>query len=72
MDELLTVKDVAKKLQCNANFVYELINAGILPYLQFKTKRVRKNALDDFMQKYEGWDISNPMEPKSLKNEVSN
>lgn len=65
-DELLTVQEIADRLKCNKNFVYELMKAGLLPFLSLGRKKVRKSALDEFIRKYEGWDISNPYNPKRI------
>ena len=66
MDELLTITEVSKKLKCNRNYVYSLINAGLLPHLIVGSKKVRKVALDKFLEKYEGWDLSDPNNPVQM------
>lgn len=53
-----TVSQVAKKLHVNKNYVYNLINEGILPVLKFKSYRIRKETLENFLKEYEGKDLS--------------
>ena len=53
----LTVKEVSKELHVNVNYVYRLINAGLLPCLKLGAKKVRVEALKEFLKKYEGQDI---------------
>ena len=66
MDELLTTTEVAKILKCNKNFVGELFKSGLLPYLKLGSRKVRRKALEEFMKKYEGWDLSDPYNPKEI------
>lgn len=63
---LYTVKETASILHCNTEYVYALIRAGILPAIKFKSIRVRKTALHRFLQKYEGCDLSDISNIKSL------
>ena len=67
MDTLLSAKEAAVILNTDVNFVNELIKAGILPYLKLRTRKIRRLALDEFMKKYEGWDISDPSKPIKIE-----
>lgn len=67
MDELLTTSEVAKLLKCNKNFVGTLFKSGLLPYLQLGSRKVRRKALEEFLEKYEGWDLSDPYNPKPIE-----
>jgi len=58
MDELYTVKEVAKILKVNVHKVYELIQIGILPALKLGTLKVRKESLLKFIASYEGMDLT--------------
>jgi hypothetical protein len=53
-------------LKCNKNFAGEILKAGLLPYLQLGSRKVRRNAFEEFLQKYEGWDLSDPYNPKPI------
>ncbi len=57
-DMLFTVSEVAKIIKCNKSVVYNLINKGLLPCLILGHKKVRKVALENFLEKYEGMDLS--------------
>lgn len=60
MDNLLyTVPEVAKILKCDKNYVYNLINRGLLPCLMLKSKKILHSSLMDFINKYNGHDLSN-------------
>ena len=61
MEEILyTVKQVSQLLHTNPAYVYELIRAGILPVLKLGSYKVRRTSLLDFLEKYEGKDLTNP------------
>lgn len=57
---LYTVPEVAELLQCNQNRVHGLRKAGLLPFLKLGQYKCRREALDNFLKKYEGYDISDP------------
>lgn len=59
-DLVYTVKEVSEIIRTNPAYVYELIKAGILPVLKLGSYKVRKLALEDFLEKYEGMDLTNP------------
>lgn len=61
-----TVKEVSRLLHTNPAFVYRIINLGLLPALKLGSIRVRKAALDEFLQRYEGCDLSDPLNIKEL------
>lgn len=63
---LYTVSEVAKLLHTNKSYVYKLINANKLPALKLVSKKVRAEALDTFLRKYEGMDLTNPYDVKSM------
>lgn len=65
-DELLTVLDISKLLKCNRNFASDLLKAGLIPYLQLGSRKVRRKAFNEFLAKYEGWDITDPYHPKEI------
>lgn len=66
MDTLLSAKEASVILNTDVNFVNELIKSGLLPYLKLRTRKIRRLALDEFMKKYEGWDISDPYKPVQI------
>lgn len=57
---LYTVKEVAEILKCNPTRVYELKKAGLLPFLKLGQLKCRREALIAFLEKYEGYDVSDP------------
>lgn len=57
---LYTVPEVAKILKCNAARVYALNKAGLLPFLKLGQLKCRREALEEFLRKYEGYDVSDP------------
>ncbi|MBE5936022.1 MAG: helix-turn-helix domain-containing protein [Lachnospiraceae bacterium] len=67
MQEMLfTVKQVSELLHCNQAYVYELINHKLLPVLKLGSYKVRKSTLEEFLQKYEGYDLTKPDDVKML------
>ena len=63
---LYTVKEVAELLKTNVDYVHKLRKAGILPFLKIGQYKVRKQALDTFLQTYEGQDLTDPFNIKEL------
>lgn len=59
-DKLLyTVKETSLILGVNVHIVYELTKKGILPAMKLGSLKIRKESIDDFLEKYEGMDLSN-------------
>lgn len=63
LPRLLTVPEVAELLGVNQGKVHELRKSGLLPFLKLGTYKCRPEALEEFLAKWEGWDISNPYQP---------
>jgi len=59
-DVLYTVTEVAKLIKSNTNYVYDLIKLGLLPALKLGSFKVRRTALLEFLEKYEGKDLTDP------------
>lgn len=57
---LYTVKEVSEIIHTNPTYVYQLINAKLLPALKLGSYKVRHEALINFLQQYEGQDLTNP------------
>lgn len=57
---LLTIKEVSEVLKTNVTYVHRLRKAGLLPCIKLGTYKVRKEALEAFLQKYEGYDLTVP------------
>ncbi|MCT4686603.1 helix-turn-helix domain-containing protein [Vallitalea sp.] len=71
-DILYTVKEVSQLIHTNPAYVYELIKAGLIPVLKLGSYKVRRTSLIEFLEKYEGFDLTNPQELKKLElNQVS-
>ena len=69
---LYTVKEVSKILKVNVNYVYKLINRQILPALKLGCLKVRKEALENFLAKYEGYDLTDIDNIRKLDNDIDN
>lgn len=68
-DILYTVKEVSELLKTNVDYVHKLRKAGVLPFLKIGSYKVRKSALEAFLEKYEGYDVSDPFNIKPLGND---
>ena len=61
MEKLLyTVPEVAQILRCNPRRVYDLNKAGLLPLLKLGQLKCRRETLIAFLEKYDGYDVSDP------------
>ena len=65
-DVLYTVKEVAELLKTNIDYVHKLRKAGLLPFLKIGQYKVRKQALELFLERYEGKDLTDPFDVKEL------
>ena len=64
--ELLDVTEVAKRLKCNRNKVYDLINSGVLQGLKLGRIKISTIELHDFLVRNAGKDLSDPYNIKPL------
>ena len=63
---LYNVKEVAEILKTNVTYVHKLRKAGLLPFLKLGTYKVRAEALTEFLEKYENYDLTDPDNIKEL------
>ena len=61
---LYTMKEVSEILKTNVTYVHRLRKAGLLPCIKLGTYKVRKEALERFLERYEGYDLT---EPETIK-----
>ncbi len=54
------MKEVSEILKTNVTYVHKLRKTGLLPCLKLGTYKVRQETLDDFLSKYEGYDLTDP------------
>ena len=59
-DMLYTVREVAQILKTNVDYVYKLQKAGLIRFMKLGSLKCRKKALEEFLEKYDGCDISDP------------
>jgi excisionase family DNA binding protein len=65
-DVILTVTEVSKLIKTDRNYVYKLINAGILPVIKLGSIKVRRSSLMNFLENNEGNDLTDPFNVKKL------
>lgn len=68
-DILLTVTEVSKVIKTDRNYVYKLINSGVLPVIKLGSIKIRRSSLMNFLEKNEGLDLTDPYNVKTLNNE---
>ncbi len=57
-DRLMSLDEVQARLRSSLPVVKDLVDLELLPALRFgRNRRVRKIALNDFLEKYDGQDI---------------
>ena len=69
-DMLYTVKEVAAILKTNVDYVYKLHRSGLIKFMKIGSLKCRKRTLEEFLEKYEGCDISDPNRIQPLNNEL--
>ena len=66
-DMLYTVKEVAKNLKTNVDYVYKLKNAKVIRFMKIGSLKCRKSTLEKFLEKYDGCDISDPFNIRRME-----
>ena len=66
-DMVLTVQEVADILKTNVDYVYKLHRAGILKFLKLGRLKCRKKTLEEFLEKYDGMDVTDPFNVKDVR-----
>ena len=66
-DMLYTVKEVAKILKTNVDYVYKLKNAKVIRFMKIGSLKCRKSTLEKFLEKYDGCDISDPFNIRRME-----
>ena len=71
---LYSVKELKSVLGIGEANIYQIIHAGLLPYLNLGGMKVRKVAVEEFVAKYEGYDLSdiNNIKPITTSNIEAN
>lgn len=57
-DYLLSVSEAAARLKTNRNFVYKLIDKGLLRCLIIGSKKIRNTEINRFLNEFDGKDLS--------------
>lgn len=68
-DMLYTVPEVAAILKTNVGYVYKLQRAGLIRFMKIGRLKCRKSTLEEFLEKYDGLDISDPFNVKEVEQE---
>nr|WP_242965305.1 helix-turn-helix domain-containing protein [Petroclostridium xylanilyticum] len=66
-DVLYTVSEVAELIKTNTKYVYDIIKAGLLPGLKLGSMKVTRSALLEFLNKYQGYDLTDPFNIKPIE-----
>lgn len=66
-DELLTVKDVARVLHISINSANALVQSGVIPGMRLNGMKVRRRALEAWMESMEGMDLADPANPVPIE-----
>lgn len=63
---LYTVPEVAEILKTNVDYVYKLQKAGLIRFMKIGRLKCRKSTLEEFLEKYDGFDISDPFNVQDI------
>lgn len=63
---IYTVQEVAKLLHSSPNYIYELINKGLLRAIKLGSLKIRRDELERFLLENEGNDLSDLNNIKTL------
>lgn len=65
-DMLYTVPEVAEILKSNTDYVYKLQRSGLLKFMKMGRWKCRKATLEEFLEKYDGMDLTDPFNIKEV------
>lgn len=71
-DMLYTVPEVAAILKTNVDYVYKLQKAGLIRFMKIGRWKCRKSTLEAFLEKYDGYDISDPFDIRQVEGSGTN
>lgn len=61
-----TVSEIAQILKVSKNTVYELIHSGVLRCFKLGITKITAKALNEFLETYDGYDLSDLTDIKLL------
>lgn len=64
---LYTVPEAAALLKSSSKQIYGYINAGLLPAMKLGRLKVRPAAVEQFLERWEGYDLTDPCHPVKLE-----
>ena len=64
--KLYTVSEVAEILHTGVDYVYKLHHTGVLRFMKIGRLKCRKETLDEFLERYDGMDITDPANIKEV------
>lgn len=65
-DAVYTVKEVAGILKTNVDYVHKLRKAGLLKFMKLGCFKCRKTSLEEFLNKYDGKDLTDPFNVREM------
>ena len=71
---LYTVDEVSKMVGTNKNYIYALINKGLLPAMKLGSLKIRRSSLLKFLNDYDNkdlTDINNIVDLKIINGEIA-
>ena len=66
-DMLYTVPEVAELLKTTVDAVYKLQKSGLLRFMKIGRLKCRKSTLEEFLEKYDGLDVTDPFNVKEVE-----
>ena len=65
-NKLYSIKEVSQILRVTPRYAYDLVYRGLLPAIKLGSLKVRPEDIDAFLDKYNGYDLSNPADVMPL------
>jgi excisionase family DNA binding protein len=61
------VPEVAAILKTNVDYVYKLQRAGLIRFMKIGRYKCRKSTLEQFLERFDGCDISDPFNVQKIE-----
>ncbi len=65
-DILYTASEVAEIIKTNVDYVHKLRKAGLIRFMKLGQYKCRRSTLLEFLEKYEGKDLTDPFNVKNI------
>ena len=68
-NRVFTVAETAEILRCSEGFVRRILTCGLMRYMKIGDIKIRSEALDEFLERFDGEDVTKILKRMEARNE---